>query len=53
MINKYTSADNYRALTTRIVKLLKAGHYNTEIYWHLVGKRDSYLNRTLTEGVGY
>jgi len=52
MINKYTSADKYRALTTRIIKLLKAGHYGTGMYWHLIGKRDAYLERTLTEGVG-
>lgn len=52
MINKYTSADNYRALTTRIVKIIRAGHYGTEVYWYLVDKREAYLTRTLTEGVG-
>jgi hypothetical protein len=48
MINTYTSTDNCRALTIRMVKLLKAGHYNTESYWYLVSKRDSYLKRILT-----
>ena len=49
MINKYTSADNYKALTIRICKLTVEGYYGTEIYWYLSNKREFYLERAMIE----
>ena len=51
MNNTYTHAENHRALTIRLVKLIKADLWNTEMYSYLSDKRYAIEEKILAEGL--